>query len=218
MIDDFHANWGLDRGPLGYVGGFTVGAGHFSGHPIVYRPVPAGTPRWGKAWKAATAKWYGRAMSIGASGSVMANRWNYYDLDPTYHNAFGQPLMRLTFDYQENEHKISRHAAQVINKIATAMHPTTLNQAAARTGPWSVVPYQSTHNTGGTIMGTNPRDSAVNKYCQSWDVHNLFIMGASVFPHNAAYNPTGLVGALAYWAADAIRQRYLKHPGPLVQA
>ena len=33
-----------------------------------------------------------------------------------------------------------------------------------------------------------------------------------------AYNPTGLVGALAYWAADAIRQRYLKHPGPLVQA
>ena len=218
MIDDFHANWGLDRGPLGYVGGFTVGAGHFSGHPIVYRPVPAGTPRWGTAWKAATAKWYGRAMSIGASGSVMANRWNYYDLDPTYHNAFGQPLMRLTFDYQENEHKISRHAAQVINKIATAMHPTILNQAAARTGPWSVVPYQSTHNTGGTIMGTNPHDSAVNKYCQSWDVHNLFIMGASVFPHNAAYNPTGLVGALAYWAADAIRQRYLKHPGPLVQA
>jgi hypothetical protein len=36
--------------------------------------------------------------------------------------------------------------------------------------------------------------------------------------HNAAYNPTGLVGALTYWAADAIRQRYLKHPGPLVQA
>jgi choline dehydrogenase-like flavoprotein len=126
-----------------------------------YRPVPAGTPRWGTAWKAATAKWYGRAMSIGASGSVMANRWNYYDLDPTYRNAFGQPLMRLTFDYKANEHKISRHAAQVIN---------------------------------------------------------LFIMGASVFPHNAAYNPTGLVGALAYWAADAIRQRYLKHPGPLVQA
>jgi gluconate 2-dehydrogenase alpha chain len=24
------------------------------------------------------------------------------------------------------------------------------------------------------------------------------------------------VGALAYWAADAIRTRYLKNPGPLV--
>jgi len=26
------------------------------------------------------------------------------------------------------------------------------------------------------------------------------------------------VGALAYWAAQAIRDQYLKNPGPLVQA
>ena len=67
------------------------------------------------------------------------------------------------------------------------------------------MPYQTTHNTGGTIMGTNPRDSAVNKYLQSWDCHNLFVVGANVFPHNASYNPTGPVGALAYWTADAIK-------------
>ena len=50
-------------------------------------------------------------MNISASGSVMANRYNYYDLDPTYRNAFGQPLMRMTFDYKENEHKMGQHAA-----------------------------------------------------------------------------------------------------------
>ena len=54
-------------------------------------------------------------------------------------------------------------------------------------------------------MGTNPRESAVNKYLQSWDCHNLFVVGANVFPHNASYNPTGPVGALAYWTADAIK-------------
>jgi hypothetical protein len=43
-------------------------------------------------------RWYHGAMAIGASGSVMANRYNWLDLDPTYHNAFGQPLMRMTFD------------------------------------------------------------------------------------------------------------------------
>ena len=80
------------------------------------------------------------------------------------------------------------------------------------------MPYQSTHNTGGTIMGTNPRDSAVNKYLQNWDRHNLFVVGANVFPHNSSYNPTGPVGALAYWTADAIKNRYVKNPGPLVQA
>ena len=39
-------------------------------------------------------------------GSVMANRYNCFDLDPTYRNAFGQPLMRMTFDYKTNEHKV----------------------------------------------------------------------------------------------------------------
>jgi gluconate 2-dehydrogenase alpha chain len=216
--DDFHSNWNFDRSKHGYVGGATLGAGMTNGRPLGYRPAPAGTPRWGKAWKDATAKWYNSAMNINASGAVMANRYNYYDLDPTYRNAFGQPLMRMTFDYKENEHKMGRHIAGVINEIAKAMNPTHLNQASARSGSWSVVPYQSTHNTGGTIMGTNPGNSAVNKYLQSWDCHNLFVMGASVFPHNSAYNPTGPVGALAYRAADTLKNVYLKNPGPLVSA
>jgi gluconate 2-dehydrogenase alpha chain len=218
VIDDFNTNWQFDRGPHGFVGGANISGGMTNGRPIGYRPVPGGTPAWGKAWKDATAKWYNSAMTIGASGSVMANRNNYYDLDPTYRNPFGQPLMRMTFDYKENEHKMSRHIAQVLNDIAKTMNPTTMNPAIARTTSWSVVPYQSTHNTGGTIMGTNARDSAVNKYLQSWDCHNLFIMGASVFPHNSAYNPTGPVGALAYRAADTLKNVYLKNPGPLVSA
>ena len=146
----------------------------------------------------------------------MANRNNYYDLDPTYRNAFGQPLMRMTFDYKENEHKMSQFTADILNGLAKSFKATRVNAASARTGPWTVVPYQSTHNTGGTIMGTSPATSAVNKYLQSWDCHNLFVMGANVFPHNAAYNPTGPVGALAYWAADAIKDRYVKKPGLLV--
>jgi gluconate 2-dehydrogenase alpha chain len=44
------------------------------------------------------------------------------------------------------------------------------------------------------------------------------VMGSSAFPQNPGYNPTGTVGALAYWAAHAIRTQYLKKPGPLVQA
>ena len=217
-IDDYNINWDFDRGPHGFVGGYNVGAGFNTPLPIGYRPVPRGTPQWGKAWKAATAKYYQMAMNIGASGSVMANRYNCLDLDPTYRNAFGQPLMRMTFDYKENEHKMGRHAADVVNAIARSMNPTAMNPASARTEPWTVVPYQSTHNTGGTIMGTNPRESALNKYLQSWDCHNLFVVGANVFAHNSSYNPTGPVGALSYWTADAIKNRYLKNPGPLVQA
>src|SRR3982075_1709890 len=125
-IDDFNINWNFDRGPLGFVGGYNVAGGLHTVLPIGYRPVPRGTPDWGKEWKAATAKWYQTAMNIGASGSVMANRYNYYDLDPTYRNAFGLPLMRMTFDYKDNEHKLGRHAADLVNTIARSMNPVSL--------------------------------------------------------------------------------------------
>jgi len=58
----------------------------------------------------------------------------------------------------------------------------------------------------------DPRTSVLNRYLQSWDVANLFVLGASAFPQNAGYNPTGTVSALAFWAADAIRNRTSK-PG-----
>ena len=110
-IDDFNTNWAFDRAPHEFVGGYNVSGGFNTPLPIGYRPVPAGTPQWGSEWKRATAKWYQTAMVINASGSVMANRYNCYDLDPTYRNAFGQPLMRMTFDYRANEHKMGIHAA-----------------------------------------------------------------------------------------------------------
>jgi gluconate 2-dehydrogenase alpha chain len=87
-----------------------------------------------------------------------------------------------------------------------------------REGHYSILPYETTHNTGGAAMGSDPKTSVVNRYLQSWDVSNVFVMGSSVFPQNHGYNPTGTVGALAYWAADAIKTKYLKNPGPLVQA
>ncbi len=67
-------------------------------------------------------------------------------------------------------------------------------------------------------MGSDPSTSALNRYLQSWDVPNLFVMGASAFPQNAGYNPTGTVAALTYWATDAIRDKYLKNPRQLIDA
>jgi gluconate 2-dehydrogenase alpha chain len=214
-IDDFHTNWNFDRAKHGFVGGSYISVGGSHGRPIEYRPLPPGTPQWGSAWKRAVATWYQGATSIAASGSVMPHRYNWLDLDPTYKNRFGQPLMRMTFDLKDNEQRINRHAADVIGQIGKAMNPTIMGTPTPRL-TWNVVPYQSTHNTGGAVMGTDPGHSALNKYLQSWDVSNVFVMGASAFPHNSGYNPTGPVSALAYWAADAIRDKYLKQPGPLM--
>ena len=65
-------------------------------------------------------------------------------------------------------------------------------------------------------MGVDPKTSALNRYLQCWDVPNVFAIGSNAFPQNNGYNPTGTVGALAYWAAHAIKTQYMKAPGPLV--
>jgi hypothetical protein len=55
------------------------------------------------------------------------------------------------------------------------------------------------------------------EYLQSWDVPNLFVVGASAFPQISSLNPTGTVSAaLAYLTADAIKSKYLKNPRPLI--
>jgi gluconate 2-dehydrogenase alpha chain len=216
-LDDVDGD-NFDHSGLGFLGGARMACGHGEGRPINYRPVPPGTPRWGSAWKKATQEWYHHAASIAVSGSNYANRNNYLDLDPTYRDQLGRPLLRLTYNFVENDYKVMEYTLGVAAKIAHAMNATITGPARSRRGDYDIVPYQSTHNTGGTIMGADPKTSVVNRYLQSWDADNLFIMGASTFPQQPAYNPTGPVGALAYWAAEAIVNKYIKNPGPLVHA
>ena len=80
---------------------------------------------------------------------------------------------------------------------------------------YDIVNYQTTHNTGGTVMGSSPENSVVNTYLQHWDAENLFVVGAGNFAHNGGYNPTGTVGALAYRCAEGIIN-YSKSGGSLV--
>jgi gluconate 2-dehydrogenase alpha chain len=207
-IDDFNGE-NFDHSGLGFFGG-----GYFSCNTP---SAPHGTPLWGLEWKRATVKWYNHACRFGTEGSVYANRDNYLDLDPTYKDALGRPLIRLTYNATENDHKMSRYLLGKLEGIVKAMNPTHY-QMEPRPKNFTIVPYQSTHNTGGTVMGSDPKTSVVNRYMQAWDAHNLFVEGASVFPQQHGYNPTGTVGALAYWSAQAITTQYVKNPGPLVHA
>jgi gluconate 2-dehydrogenase alpha chain len=101
--------------------------------------------------------------------------------------------------------------------IGRAMKPQSISGRIIKPGTnWDTRDYQSTHINGGTAMGADPKTSVVNKYLQSWDVPNVFVLGANVFAHGIGYNPTGLAGGLAYWAAANMRSQYLKNPGPLV--
>jgi gluconate 2-dehydrogenase alpha chain len=190
-----------------------------NGRPIETTPTPAGTPRWGAKWKQAVKENYNSTVFAGSGvhGSSYSYRTNYLDLDPTYKDRFGRPLMRMTMDWHENEIKMSAFLTDRYAEILTKMGAKEVVKKV-RTSPYDVTQYQTSHLCGGALMGSNPGESALNTYLQSWDVPNLFVQGASAFPQNAGYNPTNTVAALAYRSAQAIRSQYLKNPGPLVHA
>lgn len=215
-IDDYNGD-NFDHSGLGFISGGYIACWNTGARPIEIHPVPEGTPKWGPKWKQAVAKNYLTTASIATHGAVMSYRDNYLDLDPTYRDRFGRPLLRMTFDFHDNELRMSDYLTDRAADIGRAMKPREIH-AKKVSRHYSVVPYQTTHNTGGAAMGTDPKTSFVNRYLQSWDVPNLFVMGSTVFPQNSGYNPTGTIGALTYWAADAIKANYLRNPGPLVHA
>jgi gluconate 2-dehydrogenase alpha chain len=212
-LDDFNGD-NFDHSGLKFIHGGSVSISQTGQRPIQNNPVPVGTATWGKEFKVNSIKYVNRALTVGAQGSSMPFRHHYLDLDPTYKDTYGDPLMRLTFDFEDQDRELAIFLAGQCGAIVKEMganHIDTMKQL----GPYDIVTYQSTHNTGGVIMGPSPDTSAVNTYLQMWDVPNLFVVGASAFPHNSGYNPTGTVGALSYRAAEGILA-YHQKGGPLV--
>ena len=218
-IDEFNGD-NFDHGPHGFVGGGYLGQVQTNGRPIEFvDALPPDTPSWGLKWKQAMRDNYLSTVFAGSGvhASCYTYRTNYLDLDPTYKDRFGRPLLRMTMDFHDNETKMSEFLTDRYAEIIERMGARQVVKKP-RKAPYDVTQYQTSHLCGGAIMSATPKDGAVNKYLQSWDVPNLFVQGASAFPQNAGYNPTGTVGALAYWSAAAIRSQYLKKPGPLVDA
>ena len=205
----------IDRGPLGFIGGAYVNVSARGAAPIKGKVVPPGTPRWGGEWKKAVAHYYRRNITIHIHATSLSYRHNYLDLDPTYKEAYGLPLLRMTFDWNDNDLRMMNYMNERCTEIGRALNGSRLGGKGKGTH-FGLVGYQSTHNVGGAVMGSDPSTSVVNKYLQSWDVSNLFVVGGSAFPQNPANGPTETIGMLACWAADAIKENYVRKPGALV--
>lgn len=217
-MDNLNGNQ-LDNAKAGFVGGGLIWARQPGAGPVRGINVPPGTPNWGTAWKQAASDAFRHSFYFEVQGACMSYKQHYLSLDPTYKDGFGRPLLRMTFDWHDNEVKASQFLVGKALEMSKILNPTAMAGDAKKPGEhYNITKYQSTHTCGGAIMGSDPKTSALNRYLQSWDVHNVFAIGANAFPQNNGYNPTGMVGALAYWSAKAIREQYLKNPGPLVQA
>jgi gluconate 2-dehydrogenase alpha chain len=216
-ISDFDGKEGLDATPAVLRGGnirlMSTGEG-----PITsFGQLPPGETQsdWGSDFKKAALAWHDRVASISTEAEHLAYKQNFLDLDPTYTDNHGDPLMRLTLDWTDHERAQAALLTKVHAQIAKAMNGRAAPPNSKNLDRYTVTQYQSTHVNGGAIMGASPDSSVVNPWLQHWQIPNLFVAGGSAFPQNGSGNPTLTILALTLRAADAIVGRYLKHPGGL---
>jgi gluconate 2-dehydrogenase alpha chain len=213
-VDDFNAD-NFDHGGVGFIRGSQVSIGTISlqGGPIgttTFNP-PPGIPRWGAAYRDFLATYFARQAAMVAQTENLPYADQTIDLDPNVRDQWGSPAPRLTYDWRRpNELARVEFMLRKMEELGRAMGAAHVWRAPL--GPGA----PGAHHEGGTRMGSDPKTSVVNRYGQSWDIPNLFVIGSSTFPSMSGFNPTLTIQALAYMSADAIVNRYKKSPGPLL--
>ncbi|PJO40172.1 GMC family oxidoreductase, partial [Lysinibacillus xylanilyticus] len=182
-LDDYNGD-NFDHSDLDFIHGGNIALTQTGARPIGSNPTPPDTPTWGSEFKKQSIHYYTRSFGIGAQGASMPHKENYLSLDSTYKDAYGLPLIQLTYNFTDQDRALHKYISARAADIMKEMGAKTVVPNAEITD-YNIVPYQTTHNTGGTVMSLKPEDGVVNNYMQHWNAENLFAVSAGNFAHNS---------------------------------
>jgi choline dehydrogenase-like flavoprotein len=144
-----------------------------------------------------------------ALGEMIPNEHTYCELDPSEVDEWGIPVLRFHWQAGQNEMKMAKDMQQTFRAIVEAAGGTYSTEVATD-GPGAYGLYDggtAIHESGTVRMGNNPNTSALNKYCQSHDVKNLFVTDAAAFVTSPDKNPTLSILALSWRASEYLLQQ-----------
>jgi len=147
---------------------------------------------------------YGTYIGFAGRGEMIPNEHSYCEIDPNTVDELGIPVLRFHWQWSDNEIKMAKDMQQTFRQIVEAGGGTYYD----RTTPDGPNPYGIQdggviiHELGVVRMGSNPKTSALNGYCQAHDVKNLFVTDAASFVTNPDKNPTLTIMALSWRASE----------------
>jgi choline dehydrogenase-like flavoprotein len=155
-------------------------------------------PGFGAGFKKAVKQRFPALLSLHPYGEVLPRRENRVTVEGTPIDQYGIPQAKIEYRIGENERKMVAEMYDMCDAI--------LKKAKAE-----VLPYQrgktdflgsAIHEHGTCRMGADPKRSALNGFCQSHDVKNLFVVDGAAFTTASEKNPTLTILALAWRATD----------------
>jgi choline dehydrogenase-like flavoprotein len=198
------------RGKLGFARGYHIefgGGKRMPGHSTAAKIEWLTGGSYGAKFKQDVRRYYGSFVWFDGRGEMIPNEHSYCEIDPLVKDRWGIPVLRFYWQWSQHELRQAAHMQRTFADIIHAMGGRTDGPVQSE-GAKAIAPGGSIiHEVGGAIMGADPKTSVTNQWCQTWDVHNLFVTDGAVFPSNADKNPTLTIMALAWRAADHILER-----------
>jgi choline dehydrogenase-like flavoprotein len=210
--------WWLDNAALGFPrgyhieiwGGRTMPSAGFMGGIERY-PEGGG---YGAALKAQYRKYYGATIGFSGRGEQIPNENCYCELDPEAVDQWGIPVLRFHWKWSRHEILQVRHMQETFRALVAELGGEVWSPMSEEEKGYGIASGGSIiHELGCVRMGSDPGRSALNQWCQAWEVKNLFVADGGPFVSQADKNPTWTILALAMRTSDhiasAMRRREL---------
>lgn len=160
---------------------------------------------YGKSYKNDMRRTYGAVLGFGGRGESVPRESNYCEIDPEKVDKFGIPVLRFNYKWTDQERNQARHMQDTFSEIIDALDGIPLGEKPGKEEDYGLHnPGRIIHEVGTTRMGDDPSTSVLNRYNQSHEVDNLFVMDGGAFVSQADKNPTWTILALAWRASEYI--------------
>jgi choline dehydrogenase-like flavoprotein len=174
-----------------------------------------GARPWGREAKSFVRQYFRRSLALYSPGQGLPTEQNRVDLDPDVRDAWGIPVVRLTHrvhpvDVRSSQFlrnrmiDILRAAGAIEELLPRPLTDEQIEEAARKVNHGGI----GEHQVGGCRMGNDPATSVLNRYCQTHDVDNLFVVDGSCFPTIGGFNPSLTIQANAFRVSDYIKREW----------
>ena len=106
-IDDFNGD-NFDHSELNFIHGGSISLTQPGVRPIAANATPPDTPAWGSEFKKQSIHYYTRSFGVGAQGASIPHKENFISLDNVYKDAYGVPLVQLTYNFTEQDRALHK--------------------------------------------------------------------------------------------------------------
>jgi choline dehydrogenase-like flavoprotein len=182
--------------------GFECGSG--SRRFPAFSKSPDMTPGFGSEYKRRVRHYYSTPVGMTTRAEMLPRFENFVEIDPDgVVDAWGIPVLKFHCQFSDNELEMARDAAETSEEILRAAGAEIVSSGGQMTVPGRII-----HELGTARMGSDRKTSVLNKFNQSHDVKNLFVVDGAAFVGTANQNPTLTILALTMRACDYLADEY----------